>query len=57
MTAHTLSDYEEVVGPDVIEELTILASHVGKKSLKMVNCVPADAFWKEWDAKEAANGE
>jgi trehalose synthase len=37
MTGHTLSDYEEVVGSDVIEELTILASHVGKRSMKMVS--------------------
>ncbi|RJR36099.1 MAG: glycosyltransferase [Desulfobacteraceae bacterium] len=33
----TLIDYREVVGPDVIEELTILASHVGGRTIKMVN--------------------
>src|SRR3972149_9720010 len=32
-----LFDYREVVGPDVIEELTILASHVGGRTIKMVN--------------------
>lgn len=37
MTAPTLFDYREVVGPDIIEELTILASHVGRRSIKMVN--------------------
>ncbi|MBW2018838.1 MAG: glycosyltransferase [Deltaproteobacteria bacterium] len=37
MTAPTLFDYKEVVGPDIIEELTILASHVGNRSIKMVN--------------------
>ncbi len=30
-------DYREVVGPDIIEELTILASHVGSRSIKMIN--------------------
>jgi trehalose synthase len=30
-------DYRAVVGPDIIEELTILASHVGDRSIKMVN--------------------
>ena len=37
MTTPTLFDYEQVVGPDIIEELTILASHVGSRSIKMVN--------------------
>jgi trehalose synthase len=37
MTAPTLFDYREVVGRDIIEELTILASHVGNRSIKMVN--------------------
>jgi trehalose synthase len=37
MNISTLSDYESVVGKDVIEELYILASHVGKRSIKMVN--------------------
>ncbi|MFH1672612.1 MAG: glycosyltransferase [Pseudomonadota bacterium] len=37
MNAPTLFDYKEVVGPDIIEELTILASHVGSRSIKMVN--------------------
>lgn len=37
MTAPTLFDYKEVVGPDIIEELTILASHAGNRSIKMVN--------------------
>ena len=37
MTAPTLFDYRDVVGPDIIEELTILASHVGHRSIKMVN--------------------
>lgn len=37
MPAPTLYDYKEVVGPDIIEELTILASHVGDRSIKMVN--------------------
>lgn len=37
MTAPTLLDYRNVVGPDIIEELTILASHVGSRSIKMVN--------------------
>jgi len=32
-----LFDYRKVVGPDIIEELTILASHVGSRSIKMVN--------------------
>ncbi|MGM0427993.1 MAG: glycosyltransferase [Thermodesulfobacteriota bacterium] len=37
MTPPTLFDYREVVGPDIIEELTIMASHVGHRSIKMVN--------------------
>jgi trehalose synthase len=37
MTAATLFDYGKVVGPDIIEELTILASHLGSRSIKMVN--------------------
>jgi trehalose synthase len=37
MSAPSLFDYKEVVGPDIIEELTILASHVGDRSIKMVN--------------------
>jgi trehalose synthase len=37
MTTPTLFDYQEVVGPDIVEELTILASHVGNRSIKMVN--------------------
>jgi trehalose synthase len=37
MTGANLFDYREVVGPDVIEELTILASHVGGRTIKMVN--------------------
>lgn len=37
MTIPTLFDYEDVVGPDIVEELTILASHVGSRSVKMVN--------------------
>ena len=37
MVAPTLLDYKEVVGPAIIEELTILASHVGNRSIKMVN--------------------
>lgn len=37
MTIPTLFDYEDVVGPDIIDELTILASHVGSRSIKMVN--------------------
>lgn len=35
--APTLSDYKKVVGPDIIEELTLLASHVANRSIKMVN--------------------
>lgn len=37
MTDSTLFDYRQVVGPDIIEELTILASHVEDRSIKMVN--------------------
>lgn len=37
MTTPSLFDYREVVGPDIIEELTIMASHVGSRSIKMVN--------------------
>ncbi|PKN62365.1 MAG: glycosyl transferase family 1 [Deltaproteobacteria bacterium HGW-Deltaproteobacteria-15] len=37
MDGANLFDYREVVGPDVIEELTILASHVGGRTIKMVN--------------------
>jgi trehalose synthase len=37
MTLPKLFDYKEVVGRDVIEELTILASFVGNRSIKMVN--------------------
>ena len=37
MTIPTLWDYREVVGPDIIEELIILASHVGSRSIKMVS--------------------
>ena len=37
MAAPTLFDYRKVVGRDIIEELTILASHVGDRSIKMVN--------------------
>jgi trehalose synthase len=37
MTLPSLFDYREVVGQDVVEELTILASYVGDRSIKMVN--------------------
>jgi trehalose synthase len=37
MGAPTLLDYKDVVGPDIIEELAILASHAGNRSIKMVN--------------------
>lgn len=33
----SLFDYRGVVGPDIIEELTILASHLGSRSIKMIN--------------------
>ena len=41
MSSPKLSDYESVVGQDVIEELYILASHVGNRSIKMVNSTAA----------------
>jgi trehalose synthase len=37
MTLPSLFDYREVVGQDVVEELTILASYVSDRSIKMVN--------------------
>ncbi len=37
MSISSLSDYKEVVGRNVIEELYILASHVGDRSIKMIN--------------------
>ena len=37
MSIPSLSDYKAVVGKDVVEELYVLASHVGNRSLKMVN--------------------
>lgn len=37
MTLPSLFDYREVVGQNVVEELTILASYVGNRSIKMVN--------------------
>jgi trehalose synthase len=37
ITAPSLFDYKDVVGPDIIEELTLLASHVENRSIKMVN--------------------
>lgn len=37
MSMLTLRDYENVVGADVIEELMILASHAGNRSIKMVS--------------------
>ena len=37
MSIPKLSDYKAVVGRDVVEELYILASHVGNRSIKMVN--------------------
>jgi trehalose synthase len=37
MSTPTLVDYDKVVGPDVVEELKILASHVAGRSIKMVN--------------------
>ena len=33
----TLSDYEQVVGPDVIEELRVLSRFVRHKSLQNIN--------------------
>jgi trehalose synthase len=37
MSIPRLSDYKNVVGRDIVEELYILASHVGKRAVKMVN--------------------
>ena len=37
MDLPNLTDYKEVVGRDVVEELYVLASHVGHRSIKMVN--------------------
>lgn len=37
MSEPSLFDYRDVVGPDIIEELMILASHAGDRSIKMVN--------------------
>lgn len=37
MSIPKLSDYKDVVGRDVVGELYILASHVGKRAVKMVN--------------------
>jgi len=37
MSIPKLSDYKDVVGIDVVGELYTLASHVGKRSIKMVN--------------------
>jgi trehalose synthase len=37
MEARSLFDYREVVGPGIIEELTILASHLTDRSMKMVS--------------------
>lgn len=37
MTSPNLFDYRKVVGRNVVEELTILASYVGNRSIKMVN--------------------
>ncbi len=37
MSIPRLSDYKDVVGRDVVGELYILASHVGNRSVKMVN--------------------
>ncbi|MCK4790095.1 MAG: hypothetical protein KAV87_40530 [Desulfobacteraceae bacterium] len=41
MNIPKLSDYESVVGKDVIEELYLLASRVGNRSIKMVNSTAA----------------
>ena len=35
-----LRDYQEVVGPEVIEELRVLADHVRHKSLQNINSTP-----------------
>jgi trehalose synthase len=40
MTTPPLGDYEDVVGSDIIEELMIIASHVGNRSIKMVSSTP-----------------
>lgn len=37
MSIPKLSDYRQVVGRNVIEELYILASHVGDRSIRMIN--------------------
>ncbi len=37
MNQAKLMDYREVVGPDIVEELMVLAAHVGDRSIKMVN--------------------
>jgi trehalose synthase len=37
MTIPSLADYKAAVGRDVVEELYVLASHVGNRSIKMVN--------------------
>ncbi|MGD8776543.1 MAG: glycosyl transferase family 1, partial [Syntrophobacterales bacterium] len=37
MSIPRLSDYKDVVGTDVVGELYTLASHVGNRSVKMVN--------------------
>jgi trehalose synthase len=37
MSEAKLMDYRDVVGPDIVEELMILAAHVGERSIKMVN--------------------
>jgi trehalose synthase len=37
MSIPKLSDYKEVVGRDVVGELYTLASHVGNRSIKMIN--------------------
>ena len=37
MSEAGLFDYQKVVGEDIVEELTILASYVGNRSIKMIN--------------------
>jgi trehalose synthase len=37
MSIPSLADYKAAVGRDVVEELYVLASHVGNRSIKMVN--------------------
>lgn len=37
MDQPSLFDYRDVVGADIIEELTLLAAHAGNRSIKMVN--------------------